>query len=131
MNRTVLPGFRLAMGYTIVYLSLLVLIPLSTLFFKTAGIGWSGFWDAATSPRVMSAYRLSFSTAMISALVNVGFGTLVAWTLVRYTFPFKSMVDALVDLRLDLDGEWRIAGVSNDSRGRVSSMDVYRPIDGR
>jgi sulfate transport system permease protein len=110
MNRTVLPGFRLAMGYTIVYLSLLVLIPLSTLFFKTAGIGWSGFWDAATSPRVMSAYRLSFSTAMIGALVNVGFGTLVAWTLVRYTFPFKSMVDALVDLPFALPTS--VAGIT-------------------
>jgi len=110
MNRTVLPGFRLAMGYTIVYLSLLVLIPLSTLFFKTAGIGWSGFWDAATSPRVMSAYRLSFSTAMIGALVNVGFGTLVAWTLVRYTFPFKSIVDALVDLPFALPTS--VAGIT-------------------
>jgi sulfate transport system permease protein len=80
------------------------------LFFKTAGIGWSGFWDAATSPRVMSAYRLSFSTAMIGALVNVGFGTLVAWTLVRYTFPFKSIVDALVDLPFALPTS--VAGIT-------------------
>ena len=110
MNRTVLPGFKLAMGYTIVYLSLLVLIPLSTLFFKSAGIGWSGFWAAATSPRVMAAYRLSFSTSIIGALINVAFGTLVAWTLVRYTFPFKSIVDALVDLPFALPTS--VAGIT-------------------
>jgi sulfate/thiosulfate transport system permease protein len=110
MNRTVLPGFKLAMGYTVVYLSLLVLIPLSTLFFKSASIGWSGFWAAATSPRVMAAYRLSFSTSVIGALINVVFGTLVAWTLVRYTFPFKSIVDALVDLPFALPTS--VAGIT-------------------
>jgi sulfate/thiosulfate transport system permease protein len=110
MNRTVLPGFRLAMGYTIVYLSLLVLFPLSTLFFKSAGIGWSGFWAAATSPRVMAAYRLSFGASLIGALINVGFGTLVAWTLVRYSFPLKSVVDALVDLPFALPTS--VAGIT-------------------
>ncbi len=75
------------MGYTIVYLSLIVLIPLSTLFFKSAGLGWSAFWTAATSPRVMAAYRLSFGASLVGALINVAFGTLVAWTLVRYAFP--------------------------------------------
>ena len=110
MNRTVLPGFKLAMGYTIVCLSLLILIPLSTLFFKSAGIRWSGFWAAATSPRVMAAYRLSFSTSIIGALINVAFGTLVAWTLVRYTFPLKSLIDALVDLPFALPTS--VAGIT-------------------
>ena len=110
MNRTVLPGFKLALGYTMAYLSLLVLIPLSTLFFKSAAIGWSGFWAAATSPRVMAAYRLSLSASMAGALINVAFGTLVAWTLVRYTFPFKSVVDALVDLPFALPTS--VAGIT-------------------
>jgi sulfate transport system permease protein len=110
MNRTVLPGFKLALGYTMAYLSLLVLIPLSTLFFKSAAIGWSGFWAAATSPRVMAAYRLSLSASMAGALINVAFGTLVAWMLVRYTFPFKSVVDALVDLPFALPTS--VAGIT-------------------
>jgi sulfate transport system permease protein len=110
MNRTVLPGFKLALGYTMAYLSLLVLIPLSTLFFRSAAIGWSGFWAAATSPRVMAAYRLSFSASIAGALLNVAFGTLVAWTLVRYTFPFKSIVDALVDLPFALPTS--VAGIT-------------------
>ncbi len=109
-NRTVLPGFKLAMGYTIVYLSLLVLIPLSTLFFKSAGLGWSSFWSEATSPRVMAAYRLSFSASMLGALINVAFGTLVAWTLVRYNFAFKSVIDALVDLPFALPTS--VAGIT-------------------
>ena len=110
MKHTLLPGFKLAMGYTMAYLSLLVLIPLATLFFKSAAIGWSGFWAAATSPRVMAAYRLSFATSMAGALINVAFGTLVAWTLVRYTFPFKSIVDALVDLPFALPTS--VAGIT-------------------
>ena len=110
MNKTVLPGFRLAMGYTIVYLSILVLIPLSTLFFKSAGIGWAGFWAAATSPRVMAAYRLSLIASLIGASMNVAFGTLVAWTLVRYSFPAKSIVDAIVDLPFALPTS--VAGIT-------------------
>ena len=110
MNRTVLPGFRLAMGYTVVYLSVLVLIPLSMLFFKSAAIGWSGFWSAALSPRVMAAYRLSIGASLVGALVNLAFGTLVAWTLVRYTFPFKSLIDALVDLPFALPTS--VAGIT-------------------
>jgi len=110
MTRTVLPGFKLAIGYTMAYLSLLVLIPLSTLFFRSAAVGWSGFWAAATSPRVMAAYRLSLSASIAGALINVAFGTLVAWTLVRYTFPFKSIVDALVDLPFALPTS--VAGIT-------------------
>jgi sulfate transport system permease protein len=98
------------MGYTIVYLSILVLIPLSTLFFKSAGIGWTGFWSAATSPRVMAAYRLSLVASLIGASMNVAFGTLVAWTLVRYNFPAKSIVDALVDLPFALPTS--VAGIT-------------------
>ena len=110
MNRAALPGFRLAMGYTVVYLSLLVLIPLSTLFFKSSAIGWSGFLSEATSPRVLAAYRLSLVTSIISALINVIFGTLVAWTLVRYIFPLKSIIDALVDLPFALPTS--VAGIT-------------------
>jgi sulfate transport system permease protein len=110
VNRNILPGFRLAMGYTMVYLSVLVLIPLSTLFFKSTAIGWSGFFAAATSPRVMAAYRLSFGASIAGALINVAFGTLVAWTLVRYTFPFKTIIDALVDLPFALPTS--VAGIT-------------------
>lgn len=109
-NHNVLPGFRLAMGYTLTYLAVLVLIPLSTLFFKSAGMGWSGFWEAATSPRVMAAYRLSFGASLLGALINVAFGTLVAWTLVRYRFPAKSIVDALIDLPFALPTS--VAGIT-------------------
>ena len=98
------------MGYTIVYLSLIVLIPLSTLFFKSASLGASSFWAEATSPRVMAAYRLSFGASMIAAMINVAFGTLVAWTLVRYTFPAKSVIDALVDLPFALPTS--VAGIT-------------------
>ena len=94
----VLPGFGLTMGYTIVYLSLIALIPLSTLVLKTAGMGWARFWHVVASPRVVAAYELSFGTSLAGALINAVFGMLVAWTLVRYRFPGRSIVDALVDL---------------------------------
>lgn len=110
IHYNVLPGFRLAMACTVVYLALLVLIPLSTIFFKSAGMGWSGFWAAATSPRVLAAYRLSFGASLLGAAINVGFGTLVAWTLVRYSFPGKSIVDALVDLPFALPTS--VAGIT-------------------
>jgi sulfate/thiosulfate transport system permease protein len=109
MNRT-LPGFRLAMGYTLVYLAVLVIIPLSMLPIKSAGIGWASFWAEALSPRVIAAYRLSFATSLLGALLNVVFGTIVAWTLVRYSFPFKSVIDALVDLPFALPTS--VAGIT-------------------
>ena len=94
----VLPGFGLSMGYAVLYLSLLVLIPLASLPLKSAGLGWSGFWDTVTAPRVLASYRLTFGAALLAALVNLVFGMLVAWVLVRYRFPGKKIVDALVDL---------------------------------
>jgi sulfate transport system permease protein len=97
-RRNVLPGFSLTLGYTILYLSLIVLLPLVALFAKAAGLGWHDFWVAATSPRVLASYRLTFSTALVAATINAVFGFLVAWTLTRYTFPGRKMIDAMVDL---------------------------------
>ncbi len=96
--RRVLPGFGLTLGYTMVYLSLLVLIPLSAVFIRSLGSGWGHFWDVVTAPRVLASLRLSFGASLIAALINVIFGLIVAWVLVRYTFPFKRLVDAMVDL---------------------------------
>jgi sulfate transport system permease protein len=94
----VLPGFNLTLGFTVLYLSLIVLIPLSALVFKTFTLTWPQFWDAVTSPRVMASYRLTFGASLIAALVNAVFGLLVAWVLVRFPFPGKKIADALVDL---------------------------------
>jgi sulfate transport system permease protein len=94
----VLPGFHIAMGCTLLYLCLIVLIPLSAIFVKTAGLSWMQFWDTVTAPRVLASYRLSFGAAFIAAAINAVFGLLVAWVLVRYRFPAKRLVDALVDL---------------------------------
>lgn len=97
-SKKVLPGFNLTLGYTVLYLSLVVLIPLSALAFKTFTLTWPQFWEAVTAPRVMASYRLTFGASFLAALVNVVFGLLVAWVLVRYKFPGKKFVDALVDL---------------------------------
>ena len=94
----VLPGFGLSLGFTLAYLSLIVLIPLSAVFIKSLGIGWDGLWEIISSERILASLKLSFSVAIIAALVNVVFGLLLAWCLVRYTFPGKRIVDALVDL---------------------------------
>lgn len=94
----VLPGFGLTLGYSVVYLSLLVLIPLSALFLKTAGLTWQEFSHIIFSPRVLAAYKISFGAAFIAASFNAVFGFLVAWVLVRYPFPGRRFVDALVDL---------------------------------
>jgi len=96
--KRVLPGFNLTLGYTLLYLSLIVLIPLSALVFKTFTLTWEQFWTAVASPRVVASYQLTFGASLVAALVNVVFGLLVAWVLVRYTFPGKKIVDALVDL---------------------------------
>lgn len=95
---SVLPGFGLTFGFSLAWLSLIVLIPLSTLFLKSAGMGWHAFLEVGFSPRALAAYRLSFGTAAAAALVNAVFGLLVAWVLVRYRFPGKGVVGALVDL---------------------------------
>ena len=97
-RHSVLPGFDLALGFTLLYLSFIVLIPLSAAFLKTATMTWPAFWDAVTSPRVMASYRLTFGASLAGALLNAFFGLIVAWVLVRYEFPFKRVVDALVDL---------------------------------
>lgn len=96
--RRVLPGFGLSMGVTISYLSLIVLIPLTAVFFKSATLGWSEFWHVATAPRVMASYRLSFGASLLAAAINVVFGLMLAWSLVRYSFPGRRIVDALIDL---------------------------------
>ncbi len=97
-RRSILPGFGLAMGFTLLYLSLIVLLPLSAAFFKTATLGWEGFWRTVTEPRVLASYRLTFGASLIGAAINALFGLLVAWVLVRYRFPGKRLIDALVDL---------------------------------
>ncbi|MFW2073757.1 sulfate ABC transporter permease subunit CysT [Acinetobacter gerneri] len=94
----VLPGFGLSLGFTLAYLSLIVLIPLSAVFIKSLGIGWEGFWEIISSERILKSLQLSFTTAILAALINVVFGLLLAWCLVRYSFPGKRIVDALVDL---------------------------------
>lgn len=96
-QRSTLPGFQLSLGYTVFYLSLIVLIPLSMLFIKTSTLGWTEFLDVVTAPRTLAAYRLSFGAAFVAALVNVVFGFVIAWVLARYTFPGKRIIDALVD----------------------------------
>ena len=97
-RRRVLPGFGLTLGFTLVYLSLLVLIPLSAVFLKTAEMSWPAFVDAVTAPRVLASYRLTFGVSFAAALVDTVFGLVVAWVLVRYEFPGRRFVDALVDL---------------------------------
>ncbi len=93
-----LPGFRLSLGYTIFYLTLIVLIPLSAVVTNTVGMGWEAFWHAVTEPRVVASYQLTFGASLLAAAVNVVFGLIFAWVLVRYRFPGKGLVDALVDL---------------------------------
>lgn len=95
---SILPGFKLSLGYSLVYLSLLVLIPLSALVLKTAQLDWANFVQLVSSPRVMAAYRVTFGCSLLAALINAVFGLLIAWVLVRYQFPGKKIVDALIDL---------------------------------
>lgn len=97
-RQSVLPGFGPALGYTIFYLSIIVLIPLSALLFKSASLTWSEFLTAVAAPRVLASYRVTFGAALLAAGINALFGVLVAWVLVRYRFPGKRLIDALVDL---------------------------------
>ncbi len=97
-QRSVLPGFGLSLGFTLTYLGLIVLFPLSLLFFRTASLGWSEFWHVATTPRAMAAYRLTLGASFVGALINGVFGLLLAWVLTRYRFKGRQIVDALVDL---------------------------------
>jgi sulfate/thiosulfate transport system permease protein len=95
---SVLPGFGLSLGFTLLYLGLMILIPLSTVFLKTSTLTWSSFWATVTGPRALAAYRLSLGASFIAASINLVFGVLVAWVLERYRFPGRRLVDALVDL---------------------------------
>jgi sulfate transport system permease protein len=97
-QKNVLPGFNLTLGYTLLYLSLIVLIPLSAAFIKTTELSFDEFWSVVTAPRVLASYKLTFGASLIGALINAVFGLLTAWVLVRYSFPGKRIVDALVDL---------------------------------
>jgi sulfate transport system permease protein len=97
-RHSVLPGFDLALGFTLLYLGFIVLVPLSAAFLKTATMTWPAFWQAVSTPRVAASYRLTFGASFAAALLNAGFGLLVAWVLVRYDFPGRRLVDALVDL---------------------------------
>ena len=97
-RHSVLPGFDLALGFTLLYLSFIVLVPLSAAFLKTATMTWPAFWETVTSPRVLASYRLTFGASLAAALLNALFGLVVAWVLVRYEFPARRLVDALVDL---------------------------------
>ncbi|NUM74478.1 sulfate ABC transporter permease subunit CysT [candidate division KSB1 bacterium] len=97
-QRSVLPGFGLSLGYALLYLSLIVLIPLAGTFLKTATLTWAQFWETVTAPRALASYRLTFGAAFVAAFINAVFGLVVAWVLVRYQFPGKRLIDALVDL---------------------------------
>ena len=109
-RHSVLPGFDLALGFALLYLSLIVLVPLSAAFLKTFTLTWPQFVDAVATPRVLASYRLTFGASFAAALLNAVFGLVVAWVLVRYTFPFKRLVDALVDLPFALPTA--VAGIS-------------------
>jgi sulfate transport system permease protein len=95
---SVLPGFNLALGFTLLYLSLIVLIPLSALFVNTASLGFVGFWDVVTGDRVLASLKVTFTASFAAAVANAFFGLVVSWVLVRYSFPGKRIIDALVDL---------------------------------
>ena len=108
--KRVLPGFNITLGFTLFYLSVIVLIPLSALYFKTFTLSWEQFVSAVSSPRVVASYQLTFGASFLAALVNAVFGLLLAWVLVRYEFPGKKLVDALVDLPFALPTA--VAGIS-------------------
>jgi sulfate transport system permease protein len=97
-NRRILPGFGLSLGFTLLYLGLIVLLPLSATFLKAAGMTWEAFWHTITSPRVVASYRLSFGASLVAGALNSFFGLIVAWVLARYHFPGRKLIDALVDL---------------------------------
>ena len=106
----VLPGFNLTLGYTLGYLSLIVLIPLAAVFLKTAELTLAEFWNVVTAPRVVASYKLSFGMSLLAAAINAVFGLMLAWALVRYSFPGKKLIDALVDLPFALPTA--VAGIS-------------------
>jgi sulfate transport system permease protein len=109
-SRRVMPGFGLSLGFTLVYLSLVVLVPLTAVFLKAAALSPAAFWETVTAPRVLATYRLSFGASLLAAAINIVFGLLLAWSLVRYSFPLKGVIDALVDLPFALPTA--VAGIS-------------------
>jgi len=109
-KKKVLPGFGITFGFMMIYLSLIMLIPLSTIFITTAGIGWEEFWKVITDKRVVESYKLSYGASFIAAVIDAAFGFLTAWVLVRYNFPGKKIVDSMVDLPFALPTA--IAGIS-------------------
>jgi sulfate transport system permease protein len=109
-RHSVIPGFGITLGFTLLYLSLIILIPLSATFLKSAQLGWDAFWTTVTAPRVVASYKLSFGTSFLAAGINLVFGLLVAWVLVRYRFPGRRLIDALVDLPFALPTA--VAGIS-------------------
>jgi sulfate/thiosulfate transport system permease protein len=109
-SRRVLPGFGLSLGITCTYLSLMVLLPLATVFTRTAGLSWADFWSTVSNPRVVASYRVTFGASFVAALINTVFGLLVAWVLARYRFPGRRLVDAIVDLPFALPTA--VAGIS-------------------
>src|SRR5690348_14216435 len=109
-SRSVLPGFGVSLGITCAYLGLMVLLPLATVFTRTADLSWADFWGTVTNPRVLASYRVTFGTSLVAALVNTLFGLLVAWVLLRYRFPGRRVVDAMVDLPFALPTA--VAGIS-------------------
>lgn len=110
MKRRILPGFGLTLGFTLLYLGIIVLLPLSATFWKASALGFGEFWDVAFSPRALASYRVTFGLSLLAALVNGVFGVVVAWMLVRYEFPGKRLVDAMVDLPFALPTA--VAGIS-------------------
>jgi len=123
----VLPGFSLTLGYTVFYLSLIVLLPFAALFIKSCGGTWSHFYEVVTDPRVVASYKLSFGLAFVAALINGFFGVLLAWALVRYDFPGRRLADALVDLPFALPTA--VAGISLTAiyapNGVIGSLFAY------
>ncbi len=109
-SHRVLPGFGLSLGFTLTYLALIVLVPLSSVFIKTSGMDFARFVDVVTSPRVVASYKLTFGASLLAALINSVFGLILAWALVRYTFPGRKLIDALVDLPFALPTA--VAGIS-------------------
>jgi sulfate transport system permease protein len=110
VEKSILPGFGITMGYTLFYLSIIVLIPLISIVFKTTSMGWVEFWDTITDSRVIASFKTSFTTSFVAAIVNAFFGLIVAWTLVRYSFPGKRIIDGLIDLPFALPTA--VAGIS-------------------
>ena len=127
-RRRVLPGFGLTLGFTLLYLSLIVLVPLSTLALRTASMGWGPFWATVTSPRVLASYRLTFGASLAAATLNGVFGLVVAWVLARYRFPGQKIVDALVDLPFALPTA--VAGIALTSLYSPNGW-LGRPLEAR